>query len=99
MESSKRSRKILTPAASTPENYYHPGDLERQIEAFVGHYNHLRYHESIADLTPANVNFGRGQTILLERERIKQQTIKTRRAAITAARPLSMEQQMRQIPH
>ena len=29
------------------ENYFLPGDLERQIEAFVDHYNHQRYHESI----------------------------------------------------
>src|ERR1700730_9146550 len=28
------------------ENYYLPGDLEAQIEAFVADYNHLRYHES-----------------------------------------------------
>ena len=27
------------------ENYFLPGDLERQIEAFVEHYNHRRYHE------------------------------------------------------
>src|SRR5262249_27704724 len=26
------------------ENYYLPGDLEAQIEAFVADYNHLRYH-------------------------------------------------------
>jgi hypothetical protein len=24
-----------------------PGDLERQIAAFVEHYNHVRYHKSI----------------------------------------------------
>ena len=29
------------------ENYYQPGELEARIEAFVAHYNHLRYHESI----------------------------------------------------
>ena len=30
------------------ENYYFlPGDLEAQIEAFVEHYNHRRYHESL----------------------------------------------------
>ncbi len=61
------------------ENYYLPGDLEAQIEAFVEHYNHRRYHESLRNLTPADVYFGRGQTILLERERIKRQTIQQRR--------------------
>ena len=34
------------------DNYYLPGDLERQINAFVEHYNHVRYHESIDNLTP-----------------------------------------------
>ena len=53
------------------ENYYLPGDLEAQIEAFIIHYNHQRYHESLSNLTPADVYFGRGQTILLKRERIK----------------------------
>jgi transposase InsO family protein len=61
------------------ENYYLPGDLEAQIAAFVADYNHLRYHESIANLTPADVYFGRGQTLLIERERIKRQTIANRR--------------------
>ena len=61
------------------ENYYLPGDLQAQIEAFVADYNHRRYHESIDNLTPADVYFGRGQTILLERERIKRQTIANRR--------------------
>jgi transposase InsO family protein len=41
-----------------------PGDLERQIDAFVEHYNHVRYHESINNLTPADVYFGRAETIL-----------------------------------
>ena len=61
------------------ENYYLPGDLEAEIGAFVADYNHRRYHESLGNLTPADVYFGRGQTILIERERIKRQTIANRR--------------------
>jgi hypothetical protein len=55
------------------------GDLRQQIVAFVDHYNHRRYHENLQNLTPADVYFGRGKTILKQRERIKQKTIETRR--------------------
>jgi transposase InsO family protein len=61
------------------ENYYFSEDLEAQIAAFIEHYNHHRYHESLGNLTPADVYFGRGQTILLKRERTKRETIKQRR--------------------
>ena len=61
------------------ENYFFPVDLEAQVEAFVDHYNHRRYHESINNLTPADVYFGRGQAILKQRERIKRKTMETRR--------------------
>jgi putative transposase len=60
------------------ENYYLPGDLEAKIDKFVEHYNHRRYHESLGNLTPADVYFGRAQTILLQRERIKRATIRNR---------------------
>jgi hypothetical protein len=33
------------------EHYYLPGDLERQVAAFVAHYNHARYPESLDNLT------------------------------------------------
>ena len=56
-----------------------PGALEKQIETFVDHYNHQRYHESLKNLTPADVYFGRGQSILVKRERIKRRTIAKRR--------------------
>ncbi|MCF1437183.1 transposase, partial [Agrobacterium vitis] len=45
------------------ENYFFQEDLEAQIAAFVEHYNHRRYHESLDNLTPADVYSGRGQTI------------------------------------
>jgi len=60
------------------ENYFLPGDLERQIKSFVEHYNHHRYHESLNNVTPADVYFGRAQVILNNRERIKQKTIQHR---------------------
>ena len=50
------------------DNYYLPGQLEQSIEGFVSYYNNCRYHESLGNLTPANVYFGRGQTIIIERE-------------------------------
>ena len=61
------------------ENYYLPSDLERAVAAFVEHYNHGRYHESLDNLTPADVYFGRGQRILNMRRQIKQKTITARR--------------------
>ena len=61
------------------EHYYLPGDLEAQVAAFITHYNHRRYHESLENLTPADVYFGRGQTISNQRENIKRRTIQQRR--------------------
>ena len=61
------------------ENYYLPGDLERAVAHFVDHYNHRRYHESLGNLTPADVYFGRGQNILDMRKEIKRRTIEQRR--------------------
>ena len=60
------------------ENYYLPGDLAAQIGDFVSHYNHRRYHESLGNLTPADVYSGHGQTILMKREAIKQCTFEQR---------------------
>jgi putative transposase len=57
------------------ENYYLSGVLEVQIDDSVEHYNTQRYHESINNLTPADVYFGRGRAILEERQRIKRKTI------------------------
>ena len=50
--------------------------LPDDLEAFVDHYNHRRYHESLNNVTPADVYFGRDKAILREREKIKKQTIR-----------------------
>lgn len=60
-------------------NYYLPRELEEQISVFVENYNNKRLHESLNNLTPADVYFGQGQAILEERERIKKLTIQNRR--------------------
>jgi putative transposase len=46
---------------------------------FVDHYNNRRYHESLVNLTPADVYHGRGAQILKTREEIKKHTIRQRR--------------------
>jgi len=51
------------------ENYFLPGDLEKQIEKFVDHYNHQRYHESLNNLTPADVYFGAGNRCFRKEKR------------------------------
>ena len=61
------------------ENYYLPGQLEARLAEFVDYYNSRRYHESLNNLTPADVYFGRGPTILSRRENVKLKTIEGRR--------------------
>lgn len=61
------------------ENYFLPGDLEAHIRAFIDHYNHRRDHESLGNLTPADVYFRRGPAILDRRAKIKKRTIETHR--------------------
>jgi putative transposase len=61
------------------ENYYLPGQLEARLAEFVDYYNSRRYHESLKNLTPADVYFGRAQTVLSWRENIKLKTIELRR--------------------
>ncbi len=60
-------------------NYYFPEELYKQLHQFVNYYNHERYHESLNNLTPADVYYGRGREILDEREKIKLNTLSMRR--------------------
>ena len=61
------------------ENYHSPKQLEAEIAVFVEYYNNRRYHESLNNLTPADVYFGRGDEIIRRREKIKQKTMTQRR--------------------
>ena len=61
------------------ENYYLPGDLKAVLQQFVGYYNHESYHESLKNVTPADVFYGREQEILDRREKIKLAMLAMRR--------------------
>jgi transposase InsO family protein len=61
------------------EHYYCPEELTAALSRFVHYYNHERYHESLDNVTPADVYLGKREQILKKREKIKQQTLKQRR--------------------
>ena len=61
------------------EHYYSPEELERALCQFVHHYNHERYHESLDNITPADMYYGRYHQIMDQRAMIKQQTLQLRR--------------------
>ena len=46
---------------------------------FVTYYNNERYHESLDNMKPADVYFGRVEEVKNKRERIKQETMEKRR--------------------
>ena len=59
--------------------YEVPSDLEEAIAAFVGSYNHKRYHMALGNVTPADVLNGRREQILQRRKEVQVQTIERRR--------------------
>jgi hypothetical protein len=67
------------------EVYYSPWELERAIDRFVEHYNHRRLHESLQNVTPADVYEGRQAVILERRARIDRNATRVRFARATAA--------------
>ena len=61
------------------ENDYFPGELEIALKDFVAYYNNERYHESLKNVTPADVYFGRQHNILSKRAKIKRITMQERK--------------------
>ena len=61
------------------EHYYFPWELENAITEWVAHYNHERYHESLDNVTPADVYNGRRNDILDRRSMIKTRTLMQRK--------------------
>ena len=61
------------------ENYYFPWELEAALRDFVAYYNNERYHESLNNVTPADVYFGRRHEVLSKRSKIKRRTMERRK--------------------
>jgi transposase InsO family protein len=61
------------------QHYYFPWELEAALRDFVAYYNNERYHESLDNVTPADVYFGRQYTVLTERSKIKRRTMERRK--------------------
>ena len=60
------------------DTYFYPWELEQAIADFVAYYNTQRYHESLDNVTPADVFFRRHQEVLSKQAIIKQQTLQPR---------------------
>ena len=75
------------------QNYYLPWELEAELERFVRYYNHERVHESLNNLTPADVYHGRGRDIETAREKLKGQTLRRRRR-INQGLPVTPEERI-----
>ena len=61
------------------DNYFALEELVAALQKFVNRYNNQRYHESLNNLTPADVYFGRGEMILKERQKLNKIAIINRR--------------------
>jgi len=56
------------------QNYYFPWELEQELSRFVDYYNNHRYHESLNNVTTADVYFGRYREIITKRDKIKRKS-------------------------
>jgi putative transposase len=61
------------------QHYYSPSELESAISEWVEYYNNQRYHESLDNVTPADVYFSRDKEIIKKRNKLKEQTLALRR--------------------
>jgi putative transposase len=56
-----------------------PSELEDALQDLIAYYNNQRYYESLNNVTPSDVYFGRQYAVLDERSKIKRRTMKRRK--------------------
>jgi transposase InsO family protein len=61
--------------------YHSPEALTEAMNEFVTYYNHRRYHEALGNVTPADVYYGRRDSILERRQEVKHTTLMARKVA------------------
>ena len=61
------------------QNYYSSKQFEKALAQFAEYYNDERYHESLENLTPADIYFEKVEDVLYIREDIKWKTMRQRR--------------------
>lgn len=49
------------------DHYYYAEELVEALDRFVNYYNHQRYHESLDNVTAADVYFGKRKQIMNRR--------------------------------
>jgi hypothetical protein len=61
------------------QNYYSTSQMAEAIDDFVDYYNNQRYHESLDNMTPASIYYGKEKEVQSEREKNKRETMSLRR--------------------
>ncbi|MCH7576147.1 MAG: transposase [Candidatus Marinimicrobia bacterium] len=61
------------------DHYYLPRELNEAIGRFVTHYNNDRLHESLDNVTPADVYYGRKEELVTQRMITKRKTLQQRK--------------------
>ena len=63
-------------------HYYFPWELEAALRDFVAYYNNERYHESLDNVTPADVYFGRHYEVLSKRAENREENDATQKEGV-----------------
>jgi hypothetical protein len=74
------------------QHYYFSEELKGALKDFtrklhlLSYYDNERYHESLDNVAPADVHFGRQYAVLSERSKIKRRTMERRKKEYLARR-------------